>query len=47
MGQNDGESAIAAFHGPILSLIYGTAKPLIYRGREVVPKILIFGTTAD
>jgi hypothetical protein len=35
---------VAYFHGPILSLIYGTAKPLIYRGREVVSKILIYGT---
>jgi hypothetical protein len=27
-----------------VSLISGTAKRLIYRGREVVPKILISGT---
>jgi hypothetical protein len=31
---------------PLLFLIYGTGKPLIYHGREFVPKILIFGTTA-
>lgn len=35
---------IAYFHGLILSLIYSIAKPLIYQGREIVSKILIFGT---
>jgi hypothetical protein len=38
---------IAYFHGPLLSLIYGMAKPLIYQRRESVSKILIFGTGAS
>lgn len=35
---------IADFHGPILSLISDTTKPLIEQGREGVSKLLIFGT---
>jgi hypothetical protein len=38
---------IAYFYDPILSLIYGTAKPLIYQVSEVVSKILIFGTSQN
>ncbi len=35
------------FHSLILLLIFGTAKPLIEQGREVVSKLLIFGTPAN
>jgi len=38
-------AAIAAFHGSILYLIYGTDKAVIYQVRGFVSKILIFGTT--
>lgn len=39
-----GDPRIADFHGRIVSLISGTAKPLIYQGLAVVSKILISGT---
>ena len=45
IGQNDEASGNRCFSWPYLSLIYVTGKPLIYLGREFVPKILIFGTT--
>lgn len=35
--------AHSRFHGLVWSLIYGTAKPLIYQGRSFVSKILISG----
>lgn len=34
---------VANFHGPVLSLIYGTSKPLIEQGQGFASKILIYG----
>ena len=41
-----GDPRITEIHGLLLSLIYGTAKPLIYQGWKLVSKLLIFGTAA-
>jgi hypothetical protein len=38
---------IADFHGPILSLISGTAKPLIDQGHAGVSEILICGAAEE
>lgn len=37
---------LADVHKPVLSLTYGTTKPLIYQGREAVSKLLITDTAS-